>query len=186
MGPSTSICTNFLVPSLTAMVTFCSQLRAHTELRPAYIMARSSMFRVAYRRSAATQGSANNRPGLCASVEGLEEKSIMWIFTPEGFFSIVAADEFGEEIMVRARSADDLDRLRASCFPGLGPNVELPGRDYPVRAFTSRADLATCLSLIATSLDYSNFKSEVARRHSSTRAHIYGRIWEDCLAIQHA
>jgi hypothetical protein len=107
----------------------------------------------------------------------------MWIFTTEGFYSIVTADEFDHELMVRARCDKDLDRLRAGSFPELGPNVKLSGRDYPVRAFTTRGDLAQCLSRLALSLNYSNFKSEVARRHSSARAHIYGDVWADCLAI---
>ena len=108
----------------------------------------------------------------------------MWIFTPNGFFSIVSAEEFGEEIMVRARCASDLDRLRADCFPELGPNVEKPGRDYPVRAFTNRVDLAICLGRMAKTLDYSNFKDTVATRHSSERAHTYAKVWADCRAIQ--
>jgi hypothetical protein len=108
----------------------------------------------------------------------------VWLFTPEGFYSVVTADEFGEELMVRSRSDDDLDRLRSTHFPELGPNVHKPGRDYPVRAFTNRADLATCLGRVAMKLDYSNFKSTVARRHSSARAHLYSNVWSDCLEIQ--
>jgi hypothetical protein len=96
----------------------------------------------------------------------------MWIFIPEGFFG-------------RARSDDDLDRLRASYFPNLGENVHLPGRDYPVRAFTTHEGLAGCLSKIAMGIDYDNFKNAVAARHSSERAHVYANVWSDCRKIEH-
>jgi hypothetical protein len=108
----------------------------------------------------------------------------MWLFTPEGFFSVVTADEFGHPLMVRARSGDDLDRLRTTHFPELGENVRIPGRDYPVRAFTDHDDLATCMVRLARSIDYGNFKSTVSARQGYKRAHIYGDVWHDCLQIE--
>lgn len=33
---------------------------------------------------------------------------------------------------------------------------------------------------LAMNLNYSNFKSEVARRHGSDWAEIYGHVWRDC------
>ena len=101
----------------------------------------------------------------------------MWIFIPEGFYSIVTAEEFGHPLQVRARSEADLDRLRSTYFPKLGPNVAIPGRDYPWRACTTPDDLAECLIAIAKQIDYSNFKNEVAARLGSERAHIYGKVW---------
>jgi len=108
----------------------------------------------------------------------------MWLFTPEGFYSIVAAGEFGHQLQVRARCDDDLDRLRESYFPSLGENVHLPGRDYPVRAFTSHEDFAQCVSRVAMAIDYDNFKSEVSIKHGSERAHIYASVWFDCRKIK--
>jgi hypothetical protein len=55
----------------------------------------------------------------------------MWIFTLDGFYSVVTAEEFGCELQVRARSVDDPDRLRAESFPEVGVNVPKPGRHYP-------------------------------------------------------
>jgi hypothetical protein len=108
----------------------------------------------------------------------------MWLFTVDGFYSVVTGGEFGEELMVRARDSADLDRLRDNFFPDLGPNVELPGRDYPVRAFATREGLAQCLTRIALSLDYSNFKSAVGAQRGHGRARIYSKVWSDCLAIE--
>jgi hypothetical protein len=108
----------------------------------------------------------------------------MWLFTPEGFYSVVTAEEFGEELQVRSRVQDDLDRLQRSWFPDLGPTVVKPGRDYPCRAFCSQIQLANALTRMAHGIDYPNFKSAVAKRHSAGRAHIYANVWADCRAIE--
>lgn len=108
----------------------------------------------------------------------------MWLFIPEGFFSIVTADEFGHELQVRARSRDDLERLRQAYLPSLGELISLPGRDYPWRAFTTRQALTECLAKVVDALDYGNFKDTVARRLSPTRTHTYHRVWEACTRIE--
>ncbi len=115
----------------------------------------------------------------------------MWIFTPIGFFSVVEADGFpgapaGKTLMVRARDGGDLDRLREAHFPELGPNVEMQGRDYPVRAFTTHEDFAECMSKLAMAIDYGNFKNAVSARQGHARASVYGKVWQDCLKIQPA
>jgi hypothetical protein len=99
----------------------------------------------------------------------------MWLLIPEGFYSIVQKD--GEtDLCVRARVADDLDRLRDTYLPTLTPTIETPGGDYRYRAWIGRGDLATGMSEIAQRLDYSNFKNEVAR-HDPDRAHTYSHVW---------
>jgi hypothetical protein len=115
----------------------------------------------------------------------------MWIFTPIGFFSVVSCEGFpgvppGKTLMIRARDPGDLDRLRDSYLPGLGPNVEVPGRDYPVRAFSTHQEFADCLSKLALEIDYTNFKDTVAARQGYARASVYGKVWQDCLKIQPA
>lgn len=108
----------------------------------------------------------------------------MWLFTPEGFFSVVTAEEFGEELQVRTRSTEDLERLRGSRFPDLGPTVSIAHRDYPYRAFCTKSALAACLARMAEGLDYDNFKDAVAARHSRSRAGIYHEVWADCRKIE--
>ncbi len=108
----------------------------------------------------------------------------MWLFVPEGFFSIVIANELGHELQVRARSRDDLERLREAYLPSLGEPVSLPGRDYPWRAFTTREELSECLAKVVDALDYGNFKDTVACRLGRARARTYHRVWEACTEIQ--
>ena len=88
----------------------------------------------------------------------------------------MTAEEFGHELQVRFRCADDLDRLRRTHLPRLGATIAIPQPDYPWRAFTTRHDLAACLAKIAASLDYSNFKDGVADRLSPQRAHLYHAV----------
>ena len=109
----------------------------------------------------------------------------MWLFTPEGFVSVVSGEEFGSELQVRARSEGDLERLRASWFPELGETRTIAGRDYPFRALCAKEDLAQALARMARGIDYTNFKDTVAQRHSQKRAKIYSKVWADCLAIEH-
>ena len=106
----------------------------------------------------------------------------MWLLIPEGFYSIVQKP--GEtELCVRARDSGDLDRLRESYMPGLGPTKETPGSDYRYRAWIGRDALAEGLGAIGRDLAYSNFKSEVGRRDPE-RAHLYSRVWSTLGSIQ--
>ena len=107
----------------------------------------------------------------------------MWLFTTDGFYSIVTAGEFDEDVQVRARARGDLDRLRERWLPELGESVTIPNRDYPWRSFTDRRSLADCLSRIALALDYDNFKDAVADRLSHERAHDYLGVWGACRKI---
>jgi len=108
----------------------------------------------------------------------------MWLFLPEGFLSIVTAEEFGHPLQVRARNSHDLDRLRETYLPELSENVAITGRDYPWRAYVTRKHLGEGMAEIARTLDYSNFKNEVAARHSYDRAHVYGEVWSACRKIE--
>ena len=106
----------------------------------------------------------------------------MWLLIPEGFYSIVQKP--GEtELCVRARDRADLDRLRETYMPGLGPTDDTPGGDYRYRAWIPRDALAEGLAAVARDLAYSNFKSEV-RRRDPERAHVYGEVWSTLGSIQ--
>ena len=108
----------------------------------------------------------------------------MWLFTTDGFYSVVTAKEFGQELQVRARAKADLDRLRSTHLPSLGESVHLPGRDYPWRAFTTHEAFAECAARLARSIDYSNIKDVIHARLGHDRATIYARVWSVCLAIE--
>ena len=105
----------------------------------------------------------------------------MWLFFVGGFVSIV--QKTGESrLTVRARSAADLNAFRVFC-PRLTPTT-FGGSDYPCRAYVGREDLAEALAAVARSLSASNFKNAVARTQGEGRAKIYGRLWQELLAIE--
>lgn len=108
----------------------------------------------------------------------------MWLFSTTGFFSVVTAEEFGEELQVRARCRNDLDNLRASFLPSLGLSISKPGRDYPWRAFVKRSDFAECLLQMAMAIDYSNYKDAVAQIQGHERTRIYHHVWSACRQIK--
>ena len=100
----------------------------------------------------------------------------MWLLTPDGFYSIV--EKSGEDgLCVRARVADDLDRLRDRYLPSLSATLETLGSDYRYRAWASREAMAAAMTTIVRELDYDNFKDEVARTDYK-RADAYHDVWE--------
>ncbi|WP_209442229.1 NUDIX hydrolase [Neoroseomonas oryzicola] len=104
----------------------------------------------------------------------------MWLITSFGFFSVVQkpGDKAEGSLTVRARVAGDLDRLRSEFLPSLGPTKEHAGTDYRYRARAPRGDVAVALANIAMSIEYGNFKDEVAKRQGKTRAATYGKVWD--------
>ena len=63
----------------------------------------------------------------------------MWVFLPDGFFSIVAHRHEPENVMIRARNAQHLDHL----FPGCEV-TELDQADYRYRTVLPRNDVGAC------------------------------------------
>jgi hypothetical protein len=85
----------------------------------------------------------------------------MWIFSVEGFISVVQdrTDPTGETMLVRARMREDI----AQFAERVGAHVrETPNADYPFRCSCSREDFRTWLDNQARWLDYPNFKSAVS------------------------
>ncbi len=107
----------------------------------------------------------------------------MWLFTDFGFFSVVQKPDTSC-LTVRSRVGDDLDRLRERYLPELSDTVVGGGTDYPFRATVSHADFAAGLSRIASALDYSNFKYRVEGTLGRERSSVYGRVWQDLLALE--
>ena len=100
----------------------------------------------------------------------------MWLFTTIGFFSVVRKD--GEQhLTVRARSSADLDRLRQQFMTELSATISKAGTDYPFRATISQQAFAKGMASIGESIDYHNFKDEVAAKMGKKRAGTYSKVW---------
>ncbi|MEM9394551.1 MAG: hypothetical protein AAGA38_11875 [Pseudomonadota bacterium] len=91
----------------------------------------------------------------------------MWIAfsTPKGagFVSIVAKDREGrptgpnpeDELSIRFRRTEDAAKL------GIDDVILTPGGDYGSRAFLSRSAVAELMASMASTMDYTNFKSSI-------------------------
>lgn len=100
----------------------------------------------------------------------------MWLFTKIGFFSAVQKTGT-DELTIRARVYEDLERLREQYLPDLSPTIGHAGTDYPWRATVAHSKFAAALGRIALDVDYGNFKNEVAKSQGKDRAARYGKVW---------
>ena len=94
----------------------------------------------------------------------------MWIFSQDGFFSIV---QKGDQFHVRARRKQDLVNL------GLCATKSYAGSDYPWRTILpKRAELLMLLEKLGKSVDHPNFKARIAERPDQrNRLGEYHKIW---------
>lgn len=82
----------------------------------------------------------------------------MWLFTSDGFVSIVAdrSDVNGDRLLVRSR-----DRMHiTNVFPDAEVFSKQPS-DYQWRAWVSRKDVSEVMLNQVHSLDYTNFKNSI-------------------------
>ncbi len=109
----------------------------------------------------------------------------MWLITTDGFYSVVdkTPGGVGDELTVRARCAADLDRLRER-LPALSETRTGAGTDYPHRASVPKERFAAAVAAIATDIDYSNFKNEVAVRRGRRHAHVLADVWHALLQLE--
>lgn len=109
----------------------------------------------------------------------------MWIMTPIGFYSAVQHRDNHADLMVRARSIADLERLVAfaggclnpSLLAGIGPiETTLTHADYPHRIVVTKRTWKALLGFLTDDIDYANFKTAVGKV-SPGRAHLYHDVW---------
>ena len=110
----------------------------------------------------------------------------MWLITPIGFFSIVQkpSDVSMETLTVRARVRKDLETLRSEYLRGLGEVNESKTNDYRFRATAPRAEVAAAMARLVQTLDYGNFKNQVAKVQGTNRAHLYHDVWDVLYKLQ--
>lgn len=118
----------------------------------------------------------------------------MWLFTKVGFFSAVqcgvetphesrqfpklkTGESATDYLSIRARIGGDLELLRKAYAPELGPTVELPGRDYPYRAYISKEKFAEAMVRATLDTDYGNFKDMITREFGRARHDLYAKVW---------
>lgn len=107
----------------------------------------------------------------------------MWLITTIGFFSVVQKPG-DTDLTVRARVAEDLERLRELYMPELGLTDATPKADYGFRAKVTHEAFGRGMAKLAMDIDYDNFKNEVYRRMGSGRAHVYSEVHGTLVKLQ--
>jgi hypothetical protein len=95
----------------------------------------------------------------------------MWIFTKDGFFSIVKHKDDSDYLLVRARVREDI-------VDAFGPDdiLELTGSDYRFRKTVPRAVVADYLSKEAMTIDYTSVKDDIDKGEPD-RHHMLYETW---------
>lgn len=112
----------------------------------------------------------------------------MWLATKHGFYSIVRkqppSGEQPAEYHVRARVRKDLENLLAAC--GLQREIlDWSTSDYRFRFLIGAEDLGRIMEHLGDSLDYSNFKSQVARNPDQRdKLGAYHQVWATMAGLQ--
>lgn len=98
----------------------------------------------------------------------------MWLFTTEGFVSVVKAHGSTDLLVVRGRDRISLEGISAATQE---PILRTPDRDYPYRVVAPRDSVQSWISGAVRSLDYDNFKNEVAAMRGHGFAHALMSVW---------
>jgi hypothetical protein len=109
----------------------------------------------------------------------------MWLFTKDGFYSVVEkpGDRRARKLTVRTRNREDIDALVKGYFPKAKP-YRVERSDYEWRIRVSKRAWANAVRLMAMDIDYSNFKDEVTRRQGHKRHNVYSRVWGVLLSLE--
>jgi hypothetical protein len=109
----------------------------------------------------------------------------MWLFTTQGFFSVVRHTHLPGHLLIRARLREDIERLASLLAKETGrpfvPMV-LSEADYRYRLEVPRADFARAAIRLVEEIDYPNFKLAVHGEPARDRA--YGRVWSVMAELQ--
>ncbi len=108
----------------------------------------------------------------------------MWLFTTVGFFSVVQKPN-DRYLTVRARVAEDLEKLREKYMPELSAVILGGGKDYPFRATIDHENFGRGLSQIAEDISYDNFRDEIARVMGNQREQVYSQVWKVLMRLEH-
>jgi hypothetical protein len=102
----------------------------------------------------------------------------MWVFTREGFFSVVH-DIYCEpdEVMVLARKMEDIESLAGKLEGGTGLVLEFAHADYRYRMAVKKIAWAEYLRRCAMDIDYDNYKNLIDPEDLG-RLETYSSCWK--------
>jgi hypothetical protein len=105
----------------------------------------------------------------------------MWVFTREGFFSVVwDKDCRGDELVVRSQCKEDICRLAKKLSGYCDENQIVPkeGRGYRYRIRIAKQAWSAYLADSALQVDYPSVKKNVVPADDALRRDAYYQVWE--------
>lgn len=109
----------------------------------------------------------------------------MWIFTTDGFFSIVQDKHCkDDEVVVRARARMDIEKLNKKIGGGF-EIIETPKADYLYRMIVPKRAMAQYLDSYVANMNYPNFKDTIPLE-DDLRHEAYFECWAAMLGFQKA
>lgn len=104
----------------------------------------------------------------------------MWIFTQDGFISVVDNNQVEGKLTVRARDKESLELLAGITGQEI---VELPNRDYEYRVYVTREELTAFMASHIDALDYGNFKNRIWSSRGDTYHDACSDVWGAMLQV---
>jgi len=100
----------------------------------------------------------------------------MWLMTKHGFYSIVQKKP--GEFHLRSRVRKDLENL-VERVPLAGTKIlDTKSADYAFRVIVGKDEVLSVMEFMGETLDYSNFKSHIARTPDQEQKHdVYADVW---------
>jgi hypothetical protein len=99
----------------------------------------------------------------------------MWIFTQDGFVSVVDKEEVPGTVVVRARDRMSLEPIAELFETEIVPS---PLSDYQYRTHVTRQQLIEWMTLNIQTFDYDNFKTRVYATRGAEFAHVLSNVWD--------
>lgn len=112
----------------------------------------------------------------------------MWLFTEKGFYSVVIDAQHDGRMLIRARCRQDAFNLYNAHHETLASMTEPTSdatRDYRWRLSVSKADWIELAALLASEIDYGNFKSACHKRpDQDSKAGALMKVWQILADVQ--
>lgn len=112
----------------------------------------------------------------------------MWVFTKDGFFAVAENRNDKDTLLVRARVADDMNRLVNTMEAINMQWVRLPWRDeeadYLFRGIMTKFAWAYYLGYAAREIDYDSLKSYVMQTDGKSRYQVMTVIWNSIAHLE--
>lgn len=110
----------------------------------------------------------------------------MWIFTVDGFYSVVQHNKNSDMVQIRARRRDDLERLSVATGVDSADIIKIDDADYRWRLNVHREDFADYTSRAVYNIRYETNVKGTLSRNDKKRKSAMMDVWRAMYKLQEA